>query len=121
MSTGAQTSDAQPSGLPDTRSGAERRVAPRVAVDRPVQIQILDSTTTFDSQPIAARLVDFSVSGVGARVPRPIAPGSEILVTLPATAAAPTTPLVYRVARCTPLGGGQFHVGASFVRKPVKA
>lgn len=102
----------------------ERRVAPRAPVDRPVEIRLLDITGAPEAKTIAARLADLSASGVGLRVARPIAPGKQFLLAPPAGAAgaagaaAPIPSLVYRVVRCKPLGGGQFHVGASFVRHP---
>ena len=99
----------------------ERRGAPRTPVDRPVEIRLLDSAGAPEAKTIAARLVDLSASGVGLRVARPIAPGNQFLLSPPAAAnaaaAAAMNPLVYCVVRCKPLGGGQFHVGASFARK----
>ena len=103
----------------------ERRVASRVPVDRAVEIRLLDAAGAPADQPIPARLADLSASGVGLRVSRPIGPGKHILLVPPSggdgDGAAPVNPLRYRVVRCKPLGGGQFHVGACFVRNPVKS
>jgi hypothetical protein len=54
---------------------------------------------------------------VAIRLKKPLAPGREFVLFL-AGAASATTPLRYRVVRCRPLGQGNFHMGASFVRIP---
>jgi hypothetical protein len=99
----------------------ERRVAERTPVDRAVVVRVLNVVGDGHGPPIPARLEDLSATGVGLRLSQPIAPGRHFLLAPPAcaaTAAAPVDPLSFCVVRCTPLGRGQFHVGARFVRNP---
>lgn len=78
----------------------------------PVPIRLVD---TPGAEPLNGHLMDVSASGVGVRLDRPLAPGREFTMALPKPDDV-KTPLRYRVARCRPLVGGEFHVGASFVR-----
>ena len=92
-------------------SVASSSVAERRSLRRPAPVQLL---TQPQSKVVNATLVDVSVSGIGLRTNVPIPPGTELDMQLPNAEVG--VPLRYRVARCRPLGHGQFHIGAAFVR-----
>ena len=98
------------------RVAQERRRKPRMPVNRDVWLRVSDDPK---GTPLAARLVDLSATGVGLRMAQPLAPGKEFTFEL-SGATEGVGAIRYRVARCIPLGQGQFHVGAAFVRTPEK-
>ena len=79
-----------------------------------MQIRLVDRRS---AEPLPARLCDVSAYGIGLRVGRPVAPGTEFILEL-SDAREDVSALRYRAARCRPLGNGMFHVGAAFVRTP---
>jgi hypothetical protein len=96
---------------PERRTGRDRREHPRTPVFAPVRLRLAGGPPP--GKLMAAHLVDVSITGVGIRMTRPMAPGTEFTLEV-------DSPVVkafrYRVVRCVQVDGDDFHVGAAFVR-----
>jgi hypothetical protein len=99
---------------PTPRPPEERRRKSRTLVQRSVKIHLAGERS---DDLIDAQLVDLSASGVGIRMTRPLAPGKEFTLAV-SGAQDGLAELHYRSVRCIPLGRGEFHIGAIFVRTP---
>lgn len=59
---------------------AEKRAAPRVAVNIPATIQVLGTSPAENSAPAKAQIVDTNGRGLRLQVPAPLAPGQIVKV-----------------------------------------
>jgi hypothetical protein len=105
-------SPTSPSGNdPPAPPGTERRASPRVRADRPIQLRLVENPET----PLNAHLLDVSAGGVGLRMSEELAVDQEFFLSLFDAVELASTPLRYRVVRCSMLVSGEYRIGASFI------
>lgn len=92
----------------------ERRGAPRVGLRATVRVIPCRTGTAARVEPAWVR--DISAEGIGLIFHEAVAPGTYVVVSLPAGEAMPPLDILFLVVRCTDLGGGQFSLGARFQR-----
>ena len=92
--------------------GRQQRREPRVGVRARAYILPTLSATT----PVAVRVRDLSVGGMGLLLPRDMGPDRLFLVLLPKAGGHPPVRLACTVAHCQAIAEGLYAVGARFAR-----